>query len=123
MLGIRRYRGVAIDLWQGESRLFARDVTAQPSLASLREVDRQQRRHAAIDIGEQPGAEVSAAAALAAVKAFLDEARPEAALDRAQGIAQPVAGGLRRISFVLPDAARYTAFQEELFRLFPEEDL
>ena len=120
MLGIRRYAGVAIDLWQGESRLFARDFTAKAALPSLRDGDRQNLRHAAIDIVDE-----SAPEAMATVKAFLD--------GRAHQGGQQSAGfsgfssfasfdGIKRISFVLPDAARYRAFQEELFRLFPEVD-
>ena len=111
MLGIRRYAGVAIDLLQGESRLFARDFTAKAELPSLRDGDRQNLRHAAIDIADE-----SAPEAMAAVKAFLD------GRDRQDGQQSAGFSGIKRISFVLPDAARYGAFQEELFRLFPEVD-
>ena len=114
MLGIRRYAGVAIDLWQGESRLFARDFTAKAALPSLRDGDRRNLRHAAIDIGDE-----SAPEAMATVKAFLD-GRAHQGGQQSAGFAR--FDGIKRISFVLPDAARYRAFQEELFRLFPEED-
>jgi hypothetical protein len=114
MLGIRRYAGVAIDLWQGESRLFARDFTAKAALPSLHDGDRQNLRHAAIDIVDE-----SAPEAMATVKAFLD-GRDHHDGQQPAGFAR--FGGIKRISFVLPDAARYRAFQEELFRLFPEED-
>ena len=111
MLGIRRYAGVAIDLWQGESRLFARDFTAKAALPSLGDGDRQNLRHVAIDIVDE-----SAPEAMATVKAFLD-GRGHQDGQRPSGFV-----GIKRISFVLPDTARYRAFQEELFRLFPEED-
>ena len=114
MLGIRRYAGVAIDLWQGESRLFARDFTAKAALPSLCDGDRQNLRHAAIDIADE-----SAPETMAAVKAFLDGRDHQ---DGQQSAGFASFDGIKRISFVLPDAARYRAFQEELFRLFPEVD-
>ena len=104
MLGIRRYQGVAIDLWQGESSRFDRDITVEATLSSLSHADGLGKRHAVIEADEESPSE-----ALATVKAFLSEPR--------------AAGGIRRITLVLPDGERYTAFQKVLFSLFPEEDL
>ncbi len=103
MLGIRRYRGASIDLWQGDTRSFVRDFTARATLASLAESDRLGHRHVVIE-GE-PGA---ASEALTVVKEFLLGSR-----------ATPT---VKRITFVLSDSDVYTAYQQELFSRFPDED-
>ncbi|MBM4253233.1 MAG: hypothetical protein FJ146_14785 [Deltaproteobacteria bacterium] len=103
MLGIRRYHGASIDLWQGDSRSFVRDYTARATLASLAEADQLGHRHVVIE-GESGGA----SEALATVKAFLTSSRPTPAV--------------KRITFVLTDAVTYNAYQRDLFSLFPDED-
>jgi hypothetical protein len=103
MLGIRRYRGASIDLWQGESRLFVRDFTATATPAGLAEADRLGHRHIVIESDALLPAQV-----LSIVKAYL------------AGERVPVA--IKRITVVVPDADTYHAFQDELFGLFPDED-
>ncbi len=103
MLGIRRFQGASIDLWQGDIRSFVRDFTARATLASLAEADRLGHRHVVIE-----GEGGASSAALGVVKEFLSAARATPAV--------------KRVTFVLADAAMYSAYQKELFSLFPDED-
>ena len=103
MLGIRRYCGASIDLWQGESRLFVRDFTATATPAGLAEADRLGHRHVVIE-----GDDLSPTEVLGIVKSYLAGER--------------VLVSIKRITFVVSDTARYQAFQDELFGLFPDED-
>ena len=106
MLGIRRYGGAAIDLFQGELALFAVDLVVPPTLAGLQSGDRQRARHVAVDaaqLGEQ-----GQQAVMTLLKAFLSEPRQEATV--------------RRITLVTPNGDAYAALQEELFRTFPDEE-
>lgn len=103
MLGIRRYRGTSIDLWQGDTRSFVRDFTVRATLASLAEADRLGHRHVVIE-----GEADAASEALAVVKEFLLGSRTTPAV--------------KRITFVLSTADVYTAYQQELFSRFPDED-
>ncbi len=104
MLGIRRFHGVAIDLFQGELRLFACDAALDVGhlTAGLAEADAKGKRHIAVTAAGDPDA------AFRLVQAHLEGRR---------------AGGrgVQRISFVLHSLEQYYAFQDALFRTFPDE--
>jgi hypothetical protein len=102
MLGIRRFGGVAIDLFQGELRLFACDAVLDGASIGegLAAADVAGSRHVAIVGGKDPEA------ALGAVDRYLRGERP---------------GAVARITFVLSSVPQYYEFQESLFRLFPDE--
>lgn len=99
MLGIRRYGAIAVDLFQGDAAYFVADVqTAEArDLASLAATV----RHVAI-VGTKDIADLSL------LKATL----------MAGGVPQ----SLRRVTYVLASLDLYYAFQDELFRVFPEAD-
>ncbi len=97
MLGIRRHGAVAIDLFQGDPALFTSDV--QASAAQGISCLAPAVRHVAIvgskDVGE-----------LQKLKTVLTSGEAPQ--------------GLRRVTFVLATLDLYYAFQDELFRVFPE---
>ena len=99
MLGIRRQGGVAIDLFQGDASLFAADAQVG-SVSDLAVADSRGARHVAI-VGASVVAEIGN------LKVFLGRAMK--------------LKSLRRVTFLLADSDQYYAFQDELFRLFPED--
>ena len=103
MLGIRRFRGVAIDLFQGELPLFASDVVldALRIPGELAAADAGGKRHAAVANAGDP------TAALHDLKVYLQGNRP-------------TPHSIERVTFVLSSVERYYEFQEVLFRTFPE---
>jgi hypothetical protein len=107
MLGLRRYRGVQIDLFQGTPATFASDLGialsgGAPDPVSL--LTESARRHVAFWVAPEVGPDPP----LAAMRAFLDRERPPT--------------HLRRVTFVLSTLEHYHSFQESLFRLYPEPD-
>lgn len=104
MLGIRRFKGVAIDLFQGDLRLFACDavIDAHHLKDQLAGADAQGKRHVAITAASDADAD------LRSVQVYLEGERPKAR-------------GLQRISFVLHSVDQYYEFQDALFRTFPDE--
>ncbi len=99
MLGIRRLGTVSIDLYQGDPAGFVADVQASSAqgIAGLGPSVRHVAVVAAKDVEE-----------LAKLKAVL--------------ISKEAPQGLRRVTFVLGSLDLYYAFQDELFRLFPEAE-
>ena len=106
MLGIRRYQGVAIDLFQGDIALFAVDVVVSATLAGLLAGESQRARHVAIDTTQPGGSQP--AQVLSIVKAFLDGERELPAV--------------RRITLVTSTSEDYANLQGELFRTFADEE-
>lgn len=99
MLGIRRQGAVAIDLFQGDPTGFVADAQASSAqgIAALGPSVRHVAVVAPTDVQE-----------LAKLKTVLTSgAAPQ---------------GLRRVTFVLGSLDLYYAFQDELFRLFPEAE-
>ena len=103
MLGIRRFQGVAIDLFQGELPLFASDVVldALRIAEELAAADAVGKRHAAVANAGDP------TAAFHDLKVYLESNRP-------------VPHKVERVTFVLGSVERYYEFQEVLFRTFPD---
>ena len=103
MLGIRRFRGVAIDLFQGELPLFACDVVldALRLAGELATADAGGKRHAAVANAGDP------TAAFHDLKVYLQSERP-------------APHSVERLTFVLGSIERYYEFQEVLFRTFPD---
>lgn len=99
MLGIRRLGLVAIDLFQGDPAGFVADAQASSAqgIAGLAPFVRHVAVVTPTDIQE-----------LARLKTVLTSG----------GAPQ----GLRRVTFVLASLDLYYAFQDELFRLFPEAE-
>lgn len=104
MLGVRRFQGAQLDLFQGELRLFASDVVvdARNLQKDLAAADAAGFRHVAITAARD------AMASMNAVKAYLEGERP--------GLR-----GIGRLSFVLVSLDQYYEFQDALFRTFPDE--
>lgn len=114
MLGIRKFMGTAIDLWQGDIACFVCDaVTVIPKNADdaacgavlsegMASAEESGLRHVAVVIATP----VMARATMALTRRFLEQ--------------RGLAGSVRRITFVLADSAGYEAFQGEMFREFPE---
>lgn len=111
MLGIRKYRGIAIDLWLGPWQTFVSDaeVFAGPGHKDLlKNAPLKGVRHLAIIIG--PGDTTSLTAAAA------DYLLPlRGALDQLENSAP-----LQRITFILGDRDCYQRYQTALFAHFPE---
>lgn len=113
MLGIRHCQGVAIDLWQGDIKLFVNDLAVllpavEPAKINstikdlIHNADVKNARHAAVEVGKdviQHGGKLFG--------------------ELKQQLTQPPKA-LRRITFVMPDLEAYYAFQEALFAAFPE---
>ena len=104
MLGIRRFKGVAIDLFQGDLTLFSCDAVLDaarlgPELAGA---DSSSKRHVAVANALDPEA------AFRGVKSYFEGER-----------AAP--RGVQRLSFVLSSLDQYYEFQDVLFRTFPDE--
>lgn len=111
MLGIRRYRGAAVDLFLGERRLFAADLWVEVPTpdratltAALTAAERSGQRHVAIAAGAM---RLPADLALDVVLDYLDQ--------RAVASAYP-----QRISLVVLDKEHYRTLQEALFARLPE---
>lgn len=96
MLGIRRHGAVAIDLFQGDPSLFASDVL----VSGARDIESlAQGRHVAVTGVADP-------AELSKLKSVLDSGKAPTVL--------------RRVTFILASLDLYYAFQDELFKVFPE---
>ena len=123
MLGLRRYKNIQIDLWQGDITTFATDLAVaapevDPALearpAALIEkdfraifaaADRGLKRHISISV-LCPGADLAGVTAFNAVKDFIDLAPPKI---------------LRRVTLVASDEKSYDILQRHLFARFPDE--
>jgi hypothetical protein len=119
LLGIRKFNGVAIDLFQGDISTFSCDhefvaheggSIAGVCETALKEIVASNGRHLAVSVilTEQSGLDAAAIAAMNAVKRFLGNLN-----DRR---------GLRRLTFVLTSGDGYRAFQNALFTTFLEDD-
>ena len=97
MLGIRHFRGCAVDLWCGDPREFACDVR-------LTELD-EMVNHPKLHIGVQAG--------------FADAAWWQALV----GLLERAATGClpRRVTIFALDPDHYQLLQKQLFEYFPEE--
>ncbi len=102
MLGIRRYQGVAIDLFQGDPTLFVGDA-AVSSVAEIERADAAGARHLVFQPPSSPQE-------LLVLKEFLD-------LSQERGLSH-----VRRISFLTSSLDEYYQYQSELFRVFPEDE-
>ena len=119
MLGIRKFNGVAIDLFQGDITTFSCDLefvgkdgsttkaTCESALAGIIE---SSGRHLAIALflPARSSPDKEAKAAMETVKGFLEKEKDKRSF--------------RRITFVLESGEFYRSFQDALFSTFPEED-
>jgi hypothetical protein len=112
MLGIRNYRGIAVDLWLGPWQSFVCDagVFAGPGQEEvLFDARTRGLRHLAFytAVGD---AELNTAA------------RAEAAMSPLRGALDslPNSATIKRITFILNDKQQYFHYQAALFQLFPE---
>jgi hypothetical protein len=110
MLGIRQYRGAAIDLWQGDPEEFACDLVSDEILSGLSSSLTNRYRHLAIT-PRLNGASATdqttyAQAAMSQIKKFLEE--------------QPEESFPKRVTVILPDATQYDLFQKFLFETFAD---
>ena len=107
MLGLRHFKQTAIDLWQGEAKDFAADLTIlvetwKPKY--LEDFAISGKRHMSLIIADRS---IEPAALFDQLKNFIDH-----------GGKNNLVG--RRISLILASLEAYDAFQEALFRIFPE---
>ena len=145
MLGIRRYKGASIDLWQGDQTLFACDVAVvldpKKDVGAIESLRPGGAAGLCLSLGSGGGfgeADLSRAYAdcfnLAEQEAARHIVFPELV---PMGIADGSEFGLRtvkqileqsalehvsRITFVLADLGTYDRYQSALFVTFPEDD-
>jgi hypothetical protein len=102
MLGIRRFQGVALDLFQGEPRLFHCDqmLHAADITTELAAADALSRRHVAIADATDPEQ------VFHDVKVYLEGERSHR--------------GIERLTLVLASLEQYYEFQDVMFRTFPD---
>ena len=125
MLGLRRYKNIQVDLWQGDIMTFATDATvtlpdfgpsrvfSAPEVEDLAKKirglfetsDLQLKRHISVPV-QASSVELAAEAAFKAIKNFVDTASPNV---------------LRRVTFVASDEKIYAVLQHHLFARFPDE--
>ncbi len=120
MLGLRRYKNIQIDLWQGDIKTFATDRTVDVSAVNqslapedlkktycgfFETSDFQKLRHISVPVSGTALA-VAAETAFQAIKDFIDYAAPKV---------------LRRVTFVAADDKIYDVLQQHLFARFPDE--
>ncbi len=119
MLGIRKFNGVAIDLYQGDISTFSCDsefvgkdgnTIKSTCESALHEVLASNGRHLAVTpfLTARSSIDKESIGAMETVKSFLQNLK-----DR---------GGLRRVTFVLGSGEHYRSFQDALFSTFPEKD-
>lgn len=110
MLGIRQFRGAAIDLWQGDPGEFACDLISDEILSGLNSSLSNRYRHLAITprFNGASAAEQAACAeqAMGQIKTFLEE--------------QSEASFPKRVTVILPDTNQYDLFQKFLFATFED---
>jgi hypothetical protein len=111
VLGIRRWQGVALDLYVGDPVLFFCDRGAKVAVPSdvdaiLRGMEADGLRHVAI---------------VPRTLAPWDEAKPlmQHVMATLDAMGRPLALG--RVTFILGDRAQYDAYQRALFATFPDE--
>lgn len=101
MLGIRRYNGVAIDLWCGNADDFVADFHGVLGRDNLVRAETAGHRHLAL-----VEFKVTSPATLDELKVLLDEIKPKT---------------VKRVTLILPTKDEYFAFQAALFAAFPDE--
>ena len=110
MLGLRRYRQIQIDIWQGDIAKFsvdlASDVSATTWSAQFEGLRKRIAPGGKFHVSFLVASESLAVSALQSVKKLLDEIPSEM---------------LRRITFVAPNNSIYGALQESLFSTFEDE--
>lgn len=123
MLGLRRYKNIQIDLWQGDVTTFAVDLAVaaprfdpavevrpasaieQDFRAIFEKADQQLKRHLSVSVLSH-GADLAGVTAFNAIKDFIDATPPKV---------------LRRVTFVASDEKSYDLLQHHLFARFPDE--
>ncbi len=106
MLGLRRYQGVQVDLWQGELERFVHDASIVFDQRSDLELARYPQGHVVL----VPSKSVTWDARLCLEF-----------MERLKGELNPTGARLpRRLTLVLCDLEQYRTFQKALFSSFPD---
>ena len=110
MLGIRQYKSVAIDLWQGDESQFYCDLLARDLKKGLAQAHKEDKRHLVYapvlsDLNAEEVIE-NARKAMSEIKDFIDK-REENSYPQ-------------RITLAFDQHEPYLVFQEGLFSNFPD---
>lgn len=106
MLGIRKFKGVSIDLWCGAPNEFAVDKLHQGFPEDPRSVFSENHRHISVSVDKYSVSEfVSCIEKLKAALSNLNTSSKS----------------LERVTFIISEIASYSEFQDQLFYFFEEE--